>query len=176
MPRQGIYSTMDRNKEIRVVLGPESVKIVEKLADNIWREHYTSIIGEDQVNYMLNKFQSASAIEAQIEEGAQYYLIFYKDSAAGYFSYYFQDNTLFLSKIYVDSKFRGTGLGRFSMDFIEQQATESNRESITLTVNKNNTNTIAAYKKMGFEIEQAIIMDIGNGYVMDDYKMIKELK
>lgn len=164
---------MDRDKEIKAVFGQESVKIVEKLADDIWREHYTPIIGEDQVNYMLEKFQSFSAIETQIKEGAYYYLVYYMDSPVGYFSYYLQDNTLFLSKIYVDSKLRGTGLGRFSIDFIEQQAKERELDSITLTVNKNNSNTISAYKKMGFEIEEAIVMDIGNGFVMDDYKMIK---
>ena len=166
---------MDGNKEIKAVIGRESINVVEKLADDIWREHYTSIIGEDQVNYMLEKFQSASAIEAQIKEEAFYYLIYYMDSPAGYFSYYLKGNSLFLSKIYVDSKLRGAGLGRFSMDFIEQQARNMELDSITLTVNKNNSNTIAAYKKMGFKIEEAIVMDIGNGFVMDDYKMIKQL-
>ena len=166
---------MDRDKEIKTVISQESINVVEKLANDIWREHYTSIIGEDQVNYMLEKFQSASAIEAQIREGAFYYLIYYMASPAGYFSYYLQGNSLFLSKIYVDSKLRGSGLGRFSIDYIEQQARNRELDSITLTVNKNNANTIAAYKKMGFEIEEAIVMDIGNGFVMDDYKMIKSL-
>ena len=166
---------MDRDKEIREVLDSNSIDEVVKLADEIWREHYTSIIGEDQVNYMLATFQSASAIQDQMDQGAYYYLIQYQGSPCGYFSYYLEEDSLFLSKIYVASGLRGTGLGRYAMDFIENQAVKEQRTGITLTVNKNNANTISAYKKMGFEIQEAVVMDIGNGFVMDDYKMIKIL-
>lgn len=47
-------------------------------------------------------------------------------------------------------------------------------ESIYLTVNKNNTNTISAYIKLGFEIVDSIITDIGSNFVMDDYIMEKK--
>ena len=167
---------MDRDKEIKQVNDRESIDRVVILADEIWREHYISIIGVDQVNYMLEKYQSASAIQDQIKDGAYYFLIYFQDKPAGYFSFYNQEDTLFLSKIYVHSSKRGTGLGRFSIEFIEEEAHKFGQSSITLTVNKNNANTIAAYKKMGFEVEEAIVMDIGNGFVMDDYKMKKHLK
>ena len=36
--------------------------VIAALADEIWREHYTPIIGEAQVDYMLKKFQSAEQI------------------------------------------------------------------------------------------------------------------
>ena len=166
---------MDRDKEIIEVGDQESIDQVVNLADEIWREHYISIIGVDQVDYMLEKFQSASAIHDQINDGAFYYLVFYQNKPAGYFSFYIKEDTLFLSKIYIHSSLRGSGLGRFSIDFIEQQARKKQMASITLTVNKNNNNTIAAYKKMGFEVKEAIVMDIGNGFVMDDYKMKKHL-
>ena len=42
---------------------------ISKLAFEIWTEHYTPIIGTASVNYMLNKFQTAAAIENQILEG-----------------------------------------------------------------------------------------------------------
>ena len=42
---------------------------------------------------------------------------------------------------------------------------------IWLTVNKNNSGSIEAYKRMGFNIIDKIITDIGAGFVMDDYKM-----
>ena len=166
---------MDRDKEIKAVHDLDAIGEVVKLADAIWRKHYTSIIGEDQVNYMLEKFQSAPAINSQIKEGACYFLIYYKDSPSGYLSYSLREDCLFLSKIYVMSSLRGLGLGRFAIDFIEQQAISEQLNCMTLTVNKNNLNTIAAYKKMGFEIEEAIVMDIGDGYVMDDYRMTKRL-
>ena len=167
---------MDRDKEIKEVNDRESIDQVVMLADEIWREHYISIIGVDQVNYMLEKYQSASAIQDQIKDGAFYYLVFYQNKPAGYFSFYIQEDTLFLSKIYIHSSMRGTGLGRYALDFIEKEAHRYGQKSITLTVNKNNANTISTYKKMGFEVEDAIVMDIGDGFVMDDYKMKKDLK
>jgi hypothetical protein len=48
------------------------------------------------------------------------------------------------------------------------------RDKITLTVNKNNNNSIDAYNEIGFEITGNACMDIGSGYVMDDYQI--ELK
>jgi RimJ/RimL family protein N-acetyltransferase len=46
---------------------------------------------------------------------------------------------------------------------------------IALAVNKRNSNAIAAYEKWGFHIEQSVVKDIGNGFVMDDFIMAKEV-
>ena len=54
-------------------------------------------------------------------------------------------------------------------------AIESGKSVISLTVNKHNSNSIEAYKKMGFEIIRPMVTDIGSGYVMDDYYMEKKL-
>ena len=62
------------------------IEIVERLADEIWREHYTAIIGEAQVNYMLEKFQSVDAIRSQVDEGYEYFIIRFNDEAVGYIS------------------------------------------------------------------------------------------
>ena len=42
---------------------------IETLAREIWEEHYTPIIGAEQVAYMLDKFQSVAAMQKQIKEG-----------------------------------------------------------------------------------------------------------
>ena len=46
---------------------------------------------------------------------------------------------------------------------------------IWLTVNKKNTNSISAYQKMGYKIIEEIVTDIGEGYVMDDFKIRLEI-
>jgi ribosomal protein S18 acetylase RimI-like enzyme len=46
---------------------------------------------------------------------------------------------------------------------------------IALAVNKRNSNAIAAYEKWGFHIERSVVKDIGNGFVMDDFIMAKEV-
>ena len=82
-----------------------------------------------------------------------------------------RDEELFLSKIYVASAARGQGVGKLAMDYIKSLARERNLAKVTLTVNKNNTNSIAAYQKFGFNKISDICVDIGGGYVMDDYLM-----
>ena len=62
------------------------------------------------------------------------------------------------------------------MQFIEDKAKKYHCKIIRLTVNKNNTNSISAYEKLGFINKGGVVKDIGNGFVMDDYKMEKTLK
>lgn len=151
------------------------IKIAAELAREIWTEHYTSIIGAEQVEYMLEKFQSEKAIAEQIEnKGYNYYLIEEDNQAIGYCAIVQEEEELFLSKIYVRNTMRGKGIARKTLDFIKNIALERNLGKIILTVNKNNTGPIAAYEKLGFVNAGSIVQDIGGGFVMDDYKM--ELK
>jgi ribosomal protein S18 acetylase RimI-like enzyme len=148
---------------------------IANLGTIIWREHYTPIIGSDQVTYMLDKFQSVSAVKKQIQEGTEYYIIKHQNTMVGYLSFYKKEDALFLSKLYVLGTERGKGIGKAAMSFLENKRVEIACKSIDLTVNKYNTNSIKAYEKMGFEKIDSVIMDIGNGYVMDDYVMKKEV-
>jgi ribosomal protein S18 acetylase RimI-like enzyme len=52
--------------------------------------------------------------------------------------------------------------------FIIEQARKAGLFSIVLNVNKNN-NAILAYEKMGFKKIREEKIDIGNGYIMDDF-------
>ena len=146
---------------------------IASLAEIIWKEHYIPIIGIQQVDYMLEKFQSAKAIQQQILEGASYYIISHEDTNVGYLSFSKKKDSLFLSKLYVLSSSRGKGIGKSAMDFIQDNAEKKGFASISLTVNKYNTASIKAYEKMGFKKMKAIVMDIGNGYIMDDFLMEK---
>ena len=148
---------------------------IANLGTIIWTEHYTPIIGSEQVTYMLDKFQSESAVKKQIQEGTEYYIIKHQNTTVGYLSFYKKEDSLFLSKLYVLGNERGKGIGKAAMSFLEKKRVEIACKSISLTVNKYNTNSIKADEKMGFEKTDSVVMDIGNGYVMDDYVMKKEI-
>ena len=150
-------------------------KQIETLADAIWREHYIPIVGKPQIDYMLDKYQSAKAIEKQVEDGFEYFSIFYNETPVGYLSIKSEVNALFLSKIYVLSSFRGKKIGKGAMEFTEQKAKSYQLKNIRLTVNINNTNSILAYEKLGFINVGPVVKDIGSGFVMDDYEMIKTI-
>lgn len=159
--------------EIVSVKTKNKCETTAQLARQIWTQHYIPIIGEAQVEYMLDKYQSKEAIQNQIDTGSRYYLINHDEQNAGYFSFTEHDDHLFLSKLYVLDSYRGIGLGKKSMEFIENEAYKSSCGKIRLTVNKYNHNSIKAYKKMGFENIDSVVQDIGNGFVMDDYVLEK---
>lgn len=159
--------------QINRAKSPIHFQQIADLANTIWTEHYTPIIGQDQVTYMLDKFQSVEAIKKQILEGSEYYVLTYEEKPSGYFCISGKKDSLFLSKYYVLKTYRGKGIGKMAMQYIKRRAEELAYTKITLTVNKNNHNAIKAYEKMGFQKIKAIIQDIGNNYIMDDYLLEK---
>ena len=153
-----------------------SIKVVAQLAEEIWHQHFTPIIGKDQVVYMVEKFQSEPAITQQIADGYEYYLIEMDNESAGYYAIQLRERgNLFLSKIYIKSTLRGRGIGRQAIEEIMKKAQEMQANKISLTVNKYNTDSINAYLKMGFKNVDSVVADIGNGFVMDDYILEKEI-
>ena len=153
----------------------KQIKIIEALACEIWNESFPPIIGKAQVDYMLEKFQSKKAIGEQIENGLLYFLINNNDRAIGYIGVQAEEKQLFLSKLYITSAERGKGFSRKAITFIEKIAINKGLNTISLTVNKNNSDTIQIYKRLGFENIGSIVKDIDNGYVMDDYIMEKNI-
>jgi RimJ/RimL family protein N-acetyltransferase len=155
------------------VFNEARIQMVETLAYEIWNEYFTPIIGKAQVDYMLEKFQSIKAISEQIEQGYQYYLLKTNEGFIGYTGVQPREDELFLSKLYIKSSQRGKGYGRKAVQFIESMAREKGLDTVTLTVNKNNLDTIKAYEKLGFDNLGPVVQDIGGGFVMDDYRMAK---
>jgi len=99
------------NPRITPVLSDQDITKTAALAKEIWTEHYTPIIGSEQVSYMLAKFQSQEAIAQQIKDGYQYFRISSLEEY-GYLSIQVEDKQLFISKIYVKAAARGRGLGK----------------------------------------------------------------
>lgn len=154
----------------------EHIVQIEKLGEKIWNEHYINIISQDQIDYMLEKFQSKESIKKQIEKHYEYYLIKQNNENIGYIGMQPQEDKLFLSKLYIKAEKRGQGLGREAFNFIKGKCFEKNLKSIRLTVNKYNLSSIEVYKKIGFRILESVATSIGNGYIMDDYIMEYSLR
>lgn len=143
---------------------------IAALAEEIWHQHFTPIIGEAQVNYMVDKFQSYPALKAQIEqEGYEYYQIRSFHTLAGYVGIRPETDALFLSKLYIKKDCRGQHLATDVLNFLIQLCRERHLKKIWLTCNKHNDHTLAIYAHLGFTITDEQTADIGNGFVMDDY-------
>ena len=139
-----------------------------ELASEIWHEYWPCILTAEQIDFMVEKFQSKKAIKEQIKnENYTYYFIKVDNEIAGYVGVSDKKDYLFLSKLYIRKEFRHQGLGRLAFNEIKNLGFKK----IRLTVNKYNKNTINAYLKYGFKTIDSVVSDIGCGFVMDDYIM-----
>lgn len=154
----------------------QDIEVIAGLARQIWYEYYVPLIGRAQVDYMVGRFQSPQAMLEQLRHGYEYFLVQQHDAPIGYTAIQVQpDATLFISKLYLLRTARGSGTGRAIMTFIEGLAGQRGAERLWLTVNKGNP-AVQAYERLGFRIVAPLVIDIGNGFVMDDYRMEKVLR
>lgn len=147
---------------------------IARMAHEVWNEYYVALIGQAQVDYMVAKFQSADAMQAQIDSGYEYFQIRQSAENVGYAAIRHDaaEARVFISKLYLLAAHRKSGAGRQTLELIERLARERGATHLWLTVNKGNP-SVQAYERLGFRIVEALVMDIGGGYVMDDYRMEK---
>ncbi len=152
---------------------PEEIATVSELARQIWTEHYVPIIGEEQVEYMLDEFQSPEAIRAQLASGYNYYLLEVDSEPVGYLALVPEpeDNRLMISKIYIKKSCRGAGHGGHLMEFARERSRELEVSQIWLRVNRHNDSAVNWYKEQGFSIDKKDKKNIGRGFYMDDFIM-----
>jgi GNAT superfamily N-acetyltransferase len=120
---------------------------------------------------MLQKFQTAHAIEGQMREGVHYFFLQIREKEnIGYFSVVFRPDELFLSKFYLLQIHRGQGFARGTLEFVKILARERGLNRVTLTVHRQNP-SVTVYQALGFKILEPVVTDIGGGFAMDDYRM-----
>jgi ribosomal protein S18 acetylase RimI-like enzyme len=147
--------------------------IVIELTKKIWPVAYGTILSKAQLDFMIQKFYNETALQELMQKGHVFYLAQdEKENYVGFVSYEINsvpDKTK-IHKIYVLPETQGTGLGRQFFELVKEQAKENNQKAIFLNVNKYN-NALHFYTKLGFSIVNDEVIDIGEGYVMDDYIM-----
>jgi ribosomal protein S18 acetylase RimI-like enzyme len=116
-------------------------------------------------------------LEKQMDNGQVFELLFEDTNAIGFVAYElncnfenFSQTLTKIHKIYMLPEMQGKGFGKFMIDEIVRIAKSNNQKGVFLNVNKYNKAKIF-YQKLGFVISKEEVIDIGNGYVMDDYVM-----
>lgn len=151
---------------------PELRQIAE-LADEIWHECFVGIISNGQIDYMVEKFQSLSAMTEQIENQNYCYFAVREDGElCGYIGVKPEDDDrFFLSKLYLRKSSRGKGIASLMLAKVFDEARKIGKKRVYLTVNKHNDHAVEVYRKTGFVTVDTAVTDIGNNYVMDDFIM-----
>jgi len=150
-----------------------------RLAREIWYQHYPGIITVKQIEYMLGQRYSPDAIRAEIESGAAHWLkLVVNGELAGFASYETNrvQRSVKLDNLYVHALFRGRGCGAALVRHVEQAARAQDCDQVYLQVNRNNFDSIAVYRRIGFEVMDRVRTDIGGGFYMDAYVMAKEVR
>ena len=150
---------------------------LSRLAEEVWHQHFDSLLPPGQTDYMIEKFQSYEAMGRQMAEERYQYYLFYEPGTEGHEGYHgytgfrIDEDALFLSKLYVLQPYRNRRLSSQALDFLITTAQNNGCKKIWLTVNRYNDHTVEIYKHWGFQVVREQCADIGNGYVMDDFIM-----
>ena len=149
------------------------LKIIAQLARLIWNDHYVEIIGQEQVDYMLDKIYNIDSLLEQLNEKKHtFYLIESDVDILGFISVS-SDNQqdYFIHKFYINQQTSNLGIGTKTLNLLIQKITP---KSLTLTVNRQNFKSINFYFKNNFKINRVEDFDIGNSYQMNDFVMSRK--
>lgn len=153
----------------------DSIDIIANLSRRIWPVVYDYMISKEQIEYMLNLMYSQESLLNQFRDGHQFYLAYVNESPVGFASWSAIDQQKAkLHKLYVLAEWHGKKIGFELLNHIEQEVRNKGYKALYLNVNRNNK-TIAFYERYGFTKKETVDIDIGNGFYMNDYVMMKEL-
>ncbi|MCW4470163.1 GNAT family N-acetyltransferase [Flavobacterium sp. MFBS3-15] len=155
----------------------EDYNIIREIADRTWYTTYLSILSSEQLDYMLEMMYSPAAFSEQILIKNHHFLLASENgNILGFASYElnYYTETAKVHKLYVVPEAQGKGVGQKLLSVIEKEALKNNNDKIVLNVNRFNK-AVNFYKKAGFEKAGEEDINIGNGYLMEDFIMKKEL-
>ena len=156
----------------------EDIKTIQEITYITWPITYGKILSKEQLDYMLDLFYSDAALNDQFEKKEQlFYLILEDEATLGFIGIehnYKNESVTKIHKIYLLPETQGKGIGKKVIEKIEKLALENHSIALFLNVNRSNS-ALSFYKKLGFKVIDEVNIDIGKGYLMEDYVMEKKL-
>uniref|UniRef100_UPI0009BBCBA3 GNAT family N-acetyltransferase n=1 Tax=Chromobacterium subtsugae TaxID=251747 RepID=UPI0009BBCBA3 len=160
------------------LLTAHDFETVAALGAEIWRKHFIGMISREQIDYMVSSRYTPEKLSRYLDAPDRWFRLLRVDGRpSGYCSYALsgQPGEMKLEQLYLLEEVRGRGLGGRMMDEVEATARALGCATLMLTVNRHNADAIAVYEKRGFTVREQVVADIGNGFVMDDYVMVKKM-
>ncbi|MEE1884357.1 GNAT family N-acetyltransferase [Pedobacter flavus] len=161
----------------RIATEPD-LEIVRQIAYETWPNTYNEVIGEAQVKFMLDKMYNKEELLSQLLAGCIFIIAQRDGKDVGFMSYELtnhSDGIYKLHKLYLLPEAHGGGFGKIMINVVFKQIKSLGGKKLQLNVNKKNK-ALFFYERMGFKIKEAVVLDIGNGFVMDDYVMEIDLQ
>lgn len=154
------------------------ILVISQIAYQTWPSAFKDILSPKQIEYMLNMMYSANSLTRQMREKKNvFYLAKDESKFVGYISYelnYLALPKTKIHKIYILPSVQGKGIGKLLMGKVAEIAMKNNNTILSLNVNRDNK-AISFYEKYGFIKVGKEDIDIGNGYLMEDFIMEKSI-
>lgn len=156
----------------------EDYPVIQRIAHATWPTTFGEILSSTQIQYMLDWMYSIPSLQEQVEtKGHRFLLAREEEKVLGFLSYehsYLGKPTTKIHKIYVLPATQGKGIGRVLLEKAAQKAREAGNTSLSLNVNRYNK-ALEFYKKLGFALIEQEDITIGQGFLMEDYVLEKQL-
>lgn len=154
----------------------EQFGLIEGLARRIVPDFYAPFFERATAEYLVESGHTAAALTAQAARGYRHFLIEGEGRPVGYFSLAMEGERILLSHFYMLRAYRGRGLGQLAMDFIHREVTAMGGHRIELFVLRENSAAMGLYRKNGYVVAEEVLTRLGNGAVLEDFLMRKELE
>ncbi len=154
------------------------LKIIQEMAEKTWPIAFGEILSKEQLEYMMKMMYSLDVLEKQLNSGHEFYLYFENEIPLGFMGIelnYKGLNQLKIHKLYILPNQQGKGIGEKFIRFASEKCSDLKIEILTLNVNRFNK-AVTFYEKLGFKNVKSEDIEIGNGYLMEDFVMEKEIK
>ncbi|MEX6688027.1 GNAT family N-acetyltransferase [Danxiaibacter flavus] len=156
----------------------DDIPAIQQIAKDTWPDTYSGIISQEQIDYMLNLMYNTQTLTEQMSGDHHFFIAEQEDKPIGFAgcSPYssLSPQRWKLHKLYVLPTIQRSGAGKALSEAVVDVAKTNGATELVLNVNKNNP-AYTYYLKHGFTVLENMILDIGNGYVMDDYVLIKQI-
>lgn len=157
---------------------PEHIPVIQDIAERTWWPTYSSIVGAEQLRFMLDRIYGREPLEHVMSSGSQQFIILYDENTPQGFAAYGvrpEDPTVSkLHKIYVLPETHGKGYGRVLIGEVIRRVGTGGIHTLDLNVNRHNK-AINFYEHMGFKVLREEDVPIGP-YWMNDYVMRLTIK
>lgn len=155
----------------------EDIPTIAEIASITWAVAYKDILSDKQREYMLEMMYSFDSLHQQMKNEQTFLIAILSQKVVGFLSYelaYNKSNGMKIHKYYVLPEVQGQGVGSALLQKAEVITISNSIEFISLNVNRFNK-AVQHYLSKGFEITKSEDIDIGNGYLMEDFVMEKKI-
>ena len=98
--------------DYKLVAKAKYIHTTADLASELWHEVYKRYYPAKQLDTLVDTLQSADAIEEDIDNDVNYFLVLLGGKVIGYFAWKMENTSLHLLHLYLKPEFRGKALGR----------------------------------------------------------------